>query len=119
APPPPGDEGGREVGRGAAEAHAEGGAGLSDADRAELTRAVMDEFFGFGPIQELLDDPTVTEVMVNRADRVYAERKGKSGLTPVRFDDDDHVRRIIDRIVLTLGRRLDADNPLVDARLPD
>ncbi len=92
---------------------------LAPADKADLFDAVMADLFGFGPIQSLLEDASVTEIMVNRCDRVYAERKGKSGLTPIRFDDDAHVRRIIDRIILPLGRRVDGDNPLVDARLPD
>jgi pilus assembly protein CpaF len=92
---------------------------LSAEQQAEITRAVLDDLFGLGPIQSLLDDSSVTEIMVNRADRVYVERKGKPIRTPITFDDDAHVRRIIDRIVVPLGRRLDKDNPLVDARLPD
>jgi pilus assembly protein CpaF len=92
---------------------------LPDAERDGLFRLVMDELFGFGPIQPLLDDASVTEIMVNRADRVYAERGGKPARTAIVFDDDAHVRRIIDRIIKPLGRRLDANNPLVDARLPD
>jgi pilus assembly protein CpaF len=92
---------------------------LSEAVRATIARDVLNEFFGFGPIQPLLDDASITEVMVNGPNRVYMERKGKLSLTNVRFDDDAHVRRIIDRIILPLGRRVDADNPLVDARLPD
>jgi pilus assembly protein CpaF len=92
---------------------------LSADDQAEVSRIVLDELFRMGPIQSLLDDPTVTEIMVNRADRVYVERKGKPIRTEIVFDDDQHVRRIIDRIVVPLGRRLDADTPLVDARLPD
>jgi pilus assembly protein CpaF len=79
----------------------------------------MNELFGFGPLQPLLDDPSVTEIMVNRADRVYAERNGRSGRTEIVFDDDAHVRRIIEKIVQPLGRRIDEDCPLVDARLPD
>lgn len=92
---------------------------LPESARVELLRGVMNEFFGFGPIQPLLDDPTVSEVMVNGPQRVYIERKGKLSLSTVKFDDDDHVRRIIDRIILPLGRRVDTDQPLVDARLPD
>jgi len=92
---------------------------LPESARVELMKDVLNEFFGFGPIQPLLDDQTVTEVMVNGPHRVYIERKGKLTLTPVKFDDDEHVRRIIDRIILPLGRRVDTDNPLVDARLPD
>ncbi len=92
---------------------------LPESARTDLIRDVMDEFFGFGPIQPLLDDVSVSEVMVNGPGRVYVERKGKLVLTPVKFDDNEHVRRIIDRIILPLGRRVDVDNPLVDARLPD
>jgi pilus assembly protein CpaF len=92
---------------------------LAVTDREMLFREVLNEFFGFGPIQPLLDDPAITEVMVNRADRVYVEKNGKPQLTPIVFDNDAHVRRIIDRIILPLGRRLDSKNPLVDARLPD
>jgi pilus assembly protein CpaF len=79
----------------------------------------MDELFGLGPIQPLLDDPSVTEIMVNRSDRVYAERGGKPTRTNIVFDDDAHIGRIIERILLPLGKKVDANNPLVDARLPD
>jgi pilus assembly protein CpaF len=87
--------------------------------RTALVNDALAELFGYGPIQCLLDDASVSEVMVNGPHRVYVERAGKSVRTAVRFTDDDHVRRIIDRIVIPLGRRVDADNPLVDARLPD
>ena len=70
-----------------------------EAVQAQLLRDVMDELFGFGPIQPLLEDPSVTEVMVNRADRVYVERAGKPLRTNIVFDDDAHVMRIIDRII--------------------
>ncbi len=92
---------------------------LSESLKADLLHDILDEFFGFGPIQPLLDDVSVTEVMVNGPQRVYVERGGKLTLTTVRFDDNEHVRRIIDRIILPLGRRIDPDSPLVDARLPD
>jgi pilus assembly protein CpaF len=92
---------------------------LPESARVELMKEVLNEFFGFGPIQPLLDDPTVNEVMVNGPNRVYVERKGKLQMTAVKFDSEEHVRRIIDRIILPLGRRVDADSPLVDARLPD
>jgi pilus assembly protein CpaF len=101
------------------DAFASAGIQLSEADRQALIRQVLNELFGFGPIQSLLEDASVTEVMVNRCDRVYVERNGKPMRTEITFDDDAHVRRIIDRIVKPLGRRLDADSPLVDARLPD
>ncbi len=92
---------------------------LDVAQRDELFRNCVAEFFGFGPIQTFIDDASVTEVMVNRADRIYVERHGKPVLTPITFDDDAHVRKIIDRIIVPLGRRLDTKTPLVDARLPD
>jgi pilus assembly protein CpaF len=95
------------------------GVELSETARAELTTDVLNDLFGFGPIQPLLDDPSVTEVMVNRGDRVYVERKGKPGRTNVCFDDDAHLMRIIERIVRPLNKQLDFDHPLVDARLPD
>ncbi len=74
---------------------------------------------GFGPLQTLLDDPTVSEVMVNGPNMVFVERNGKLHQTDVRFENDDAVLRIIDKIILPLGRSIDADNPTVDARLPD
>jgi pilus assembly protein CpaF len=80
---------------------------------------VIHEFVGYGPIQPLLDDPTVTEIMVNGPKNVYVERGGQLELSEVKFDDDEHVLRIIERIILPLGRRLDGDSPTVDARLPD
>ena len=92
---------------------------LEESLRLELLRDVMNDLFGFGPIQPLLDDASVTEVMVNRADRVYCERAGKPCRTDVSFDDDAHLMRIIDRIIKPLNKQLDADHPLVDARLPD
>src|SRR5450432_444647 len=92
---------------------------LDQAAREMVMFDVMNELFGFGPIQPLLDDPTVTEVMVNRADRVYAERNGRSGRTNIIFDNDAHVRQTIEKIIRPLGRRIDEDSPLVDARLPD
>lgn len=101
------------------EAYASTRVNLPETVKAQLLKDVLNEFFGFGPIQPLLDDATVTEVMVNGPQRVYVERKGKVELSNVRFDDEDHLRRVIDRIILPLGRRVDYDAPLVDARLPD
>lgn len=92
---------------------------LPESLRAQLFRDIEDELLGYGPIQPLLDDPEITEVMVNGAKKVYVERKGKLSKTNVVFEDDDHVMRIIERIILPLGRRVDADSPTVDARLPD
>ena len=87
--------------------------------KASLFRDILDELLGYGPIQPLLDDKDVTEVMVNGPHRIYIERNGKIERTGVAFQDDNHVLRIIERIVFPLGRRIDQDNPTVDARLPD
>ncbi len=87
--------------------------------RDHIFKEVTDELFGFGPIQTLLDDPNVSEVMVNGPKSVYVEREGKLTKTSVKFEDNDHVRRIIERIISPLGRRADEDSPTVDARLPD
>ena len=95
------------------------GRAISAEARTLLVQDLIDELTGFGPIQPLLDDITATEIMVNRADRVYIERDGKPVLTDVRFDDDEHVVRIIRRIIEPIGRRIDEETPLVDARLPD
>ena len=92
---------------------------LPDDMRTHLFNEIIDEFTGFGPIQPLLDDPDVSEVMVNGPNKVFIEKNGKVTKSGVTFDDDDHVMRIIDRIILPLGRRVDADSPTVDARLPD
>lgn len=87
--------------------------------RQQITREVMDDVLGYGPIQPLLNDPDVSEVMVNGPKKVYVEKKGKLMKTGVTFENDVHVIRVIERIVLPLGRRIDADSPTVDARLPD
>ncbi len=87
--------------------------------RQQITRDVLNDLLGYGPIQPLLDDPDVSEVMVNGPKKVYIEKKGQLTKTGVTFENNDHVLRIIDRIVLPLGRRVDADSPTVDARLPD
>jgi pilus assembly protein CpaF len=87
--------------------------------KAQLFRDILDELLGYGPIQSLLEDKDVTEIMVNGPHNVYIERNGKIERTGIGFQDDNHVIRIIERIVLPLGRRIDADNPTVDARLPD
>ena len=92
---------------------------LPDTLRVQLFRDVLDEMLGFGPIQPLLEDDAVTEVMVNGPNNVYVERDGKLIKTDVTFRDDEHVLQVIDRIILPLGRRVDSDNPTVDARLPD
>jgi len=92
---------------------------LPNAVRDQIFHEILDEMVGFGPLQQLLDDPEISEVMVNGRDRVYVERKGRLVKTNVVFESDDQVLRIIDRIILPLGRHIDADSPTVDARLPD
>jgi len=87
--------------------------------RKQIFAQVMDDLLGFGPIQVLLDDDDVSEIMVNGPKKVFVEKKGQLIKSSVTFDDDAHVLRIIDQIVLPLGRRVDADSPTVDARLPD
>ncbi len=92
---------------------------LSGEERARLVRDVADDVLGYGPLQRLLDDPAVTEIMVNRMDRIYVERKGQLTLTDSRFSSEDHLRKVIERIVSKVGRRIDESSPLVDARLED
>jgi pilus assembly protein CpaF len=87
--------------------------------RKQIFNEILDEMTGFGPIQPLLDDPDVSEVMVNGPKKIFIEKSGKVTKSGITFDDDDHVERIIDRIISPLGRRVDADSPTVDARLPD
>src|SRR5919106_1221824 len=87
--------------------------------RKQIFNEIIDEMTGFGPIQPLLDDPDISEVMVNGPKKVFIEKGGKVTKSAITFDDDDHVARIIDRIILPLGRRVDPDSPTVDARLPD
>ena len=92
---------------------------LSQGDRQKLIKQVTDEIFGFGPISSLINDPTVTEIMVNGPDQVYIEREGKLSLTSITFRDNAHVMHTIDKIITPLGRRIDESSPMVDARLPD
>jgi len=92
---------------------------LSRIERHRLFEAIVAEILGYGPIEPLLKDDTVTEIMVNGPKQVWVERNGKLEKTTIQFDDDDHVMRIIDRIVSPLGRRIDESSPMVNARLPD
>ncbi len=92
---------------------------LSRAERMTLFEQVAAEILGLGPLEPLLRDDTVTEIMVNGPDNIYVERHGKVEKTPYKFESDDHVLRIIDRIVAPLGRRVDESQPYVDARLPN
>lgn len=87
--------------------------------REQLFHDVLDDLLGYGPIQHLLDDDSISEVMVNGPEDVYVEKDGKLTKTNVKFNGDQHVLQVIDRIILPLGRRIDTDNPTVDARLPD
>jgi len=92
---------------------------LTDSEVRQLVQNTVNEVLGFGILQPLLEDPLVTEIMVNGTQPVYVERAGLLSETDIRFNNDDEILRIIDRIVLPLGRRIDAENPTVDARLPD
>src|SRR5579859_5533988 len=92
---------------------------LTRAEKERLFEELAADVIGFGPIEPLLNDATISEVMVNGPKKIYFERKGRLLLSDVQFDDDDHVRRIIDRIVSPLGRHVDEASPIVDARLPD
>ena len=92
---------------------------ISDSIQARLIRDILDEVTGYGPIQLLLDDPNITEIMVNGPKKVYIEQNGRLERTNVVFEDNLHILKIIDRIVSPLGRHIDSDSPMVDARLPD
>jgi pilus assembly protein CpaF len=92
---------------------------LTRAERQRIVHAVSDDVLGYGPLEEYLDDPTVTEVMVNSLQPIYVERAGKLEMTESRFVSDEHVRRVIERIVAEVGRRVDESSPMVDARLAD
>ncbi|HEX7625542.1 MAG TPA: CpaF family protein, partial [Gaiellaceae bacterium] len=92
---------------------------LTREERREVVRQLTDDILGYGPIEPLLRDDSITEIMVNAPDRVYVERNGKLEHTQVRFVDESHVMRIIDKIVSQVGRRVDEASPMVDARLPD
>ncbi|HBS60696.1 MAG TPA: type II secretion system protein E, partial [Firmicutes bacterium] len=89
------------------------------AERTKIIAEVVDEVLGYGPIDHLLKDDSISEVMVNSASQVYVERKGKLVLTEAKFRDDAHVMHVIEKIVAPLGRRIDESSPMVDARLPD
>ncbi|WP_307488501.1 CpaF family protein [Pseudarthrobacter defluvii] len=92
---------------------------LSQGERQRLTREIIDDVLGHGPLQRYLDDPSVTEIMVNRADQIYVERNGHLFLTDTKFSNEEALRRVIERIVTRIGRRIDESSPLVDARLAD
>ncbi|USX15530.1 CpaF family protein [Oxalobacteraceae bacterium OTU3CAMAD1] len=92
---------------------------INDAERKTLTRDIQNEMLGFGPLEPLLEDPTVSDILVNTHRQIYVERRGKLELTDVTFSDDAHLMKIIDKIVSRVGRRIDESSPMVDARLPD
>src|SRR4249919_3640138 len=95
----------------------EEGLALTRAERVRMLEQITDEIIGLGPLEPLLRDESITEVMVNGPRQVYIERSGKLELTNVVFQNDDHVMRIIDRIIAPIGRRVDESSPMVDARL--
>src|SRR5829696_4752867 len=92
---------------------------LSTEERQRLTAELADDVLGYGPLQRLLDDDAVSEIMVNGPESIYVERSGKLERTATRFTSEEHLRRVIDRIVSRVGRRIDESSPLVDARLAD
>jgi pilus assembly protein CpaF len=93
--------------------------GISREDRDRLVDELTDDILGHGPLERLLADDTITEIMVNGPNDVWVERAGRLHKTPVRFTDESHLRRIINKIVAQVGRRIDESSPMVDARLPD
>ncbi len=97
----------------------EQGRSLSGPEKAQLIRGVMDEAFGLGPIEEFLRDPSVTDILVNGHSTIYVEREGRLELTLAKFQNDDHVLRVIQRIAAQIGRRIDESAPMLDARLAD
>ncbi len=94
-------------------------AGISRDDRERLIAEISDDILGHGPLERLLADDSVTEIMVNGAFDIWVERQGRLYQTTVRFNDDSHLRRIINKMVAQVGRRIDESSPMVDARLPD
>jgi pilus assembly protein CpaF len=92
---------------------------LSVSERERLVSDVQHELFGLGPLEPLLKDPTISDILVNKHDTIYIERRGKIERTNVTFKDDEHLMRVIERIVSSVGRRIDESSPMVDARLQD
>ncbi len=92
---------------------------INEAERRRLVSDVRDEMLGYGPLEPLLADPTISDILVNTASKVYVERRGKLELTDVTFHDDAHLMKVIDKMVSRVGRRIDESSPMVDARLPD
>jgi pilus assembly protein CpaF len=98
---------------------AEGAVVINSAERASLIRDIQHEMLGLGPLEPLLADPTISDILVNGHAQIFVERRGKLEHTGVRFADDEHLMKIIDKIVSRVGRRVDESSPMVDARLPD
>src|SRR6185295_10740165 len=92
---------------------------LSMVEKDRFIEEILDEVFGLGPLEPLLQDPTISDILVTTPHLVYVERAGKLYKTPVEFKDNSHLLRIIEKIVSRVGRRVDESSPLVDARLPD
>jgi pilus assembly protein CpaF len=92
---------------------------LNFREREQLVKEVQDEVLGLGPLEPFLQDPTISDILVNTHKQIYIERRGKLEITEARFKDDAHLRKIIDRIVTNVGRRIDESSPMVDARLAD
>jgi len=97
----------------------EAGAALNAAERKQVVLDIQNEILGLGPIEPLLADPSVSDILVNTHKQVYIERSGRLELTGIRFDSDEHLMKVIDKIVSRVGRRVDESSPMVDARLPD
>ena len=93
--------------------------GISRDDRTRLANEIADDILGYGPLERLLGDDSITEIMINGPSEIWIERQGRLYETTVRFTDDSHLRRIINKIVAQIGRRIDESSPMVDARLPD
>ena len=92
---------------------------ISTAEKDRLVNEVRHELFGLGPLEPLLADPTISDILVNSYKKIYIERRGKLESTNVYFRDDEHLMRVIERIVSSVGRRIDESSPMVDARLAD
>src|SRR6476619_5344859 len=92
---------------------------LSTSERDRLVNDVQHELFGLGPLEPLLADSTISDILVNTYGKIYVERRGKLEITNVTFKDDEHLMRVIERIVSSVGRRIDESSPMVDARLAD
>lgn len=92
---------------------------MTNRQKEKISKELLDEIIGFGPITSLLNDPTITEVMVNGPEQIYIEKDGMLHLTDAKFKDNNHIYHVIKKIVAPIGRRIDESSPMVDARLPD